>query len=153
VFAAPAAWINPADGSTWVFVTTGSSISGYQLTASGSNVALTAKWTLAQGGTSPLVANNVLYVARANTIQALAAASGTQLWQAAIGGIHWESPVVANGVLYIMDESAHLTAFTVPAAAAVPAVSGWALGLGAALVLMLGFYVVRSSRRFRPSSS
>ena len=152
VFAAPAAWVNPADGSTWVFVTTSGSISGYQLTASGSNVALTAKWTLAQGGTSPLVANNVLYVARANTIQALASVSGTPLWQASIGGIHWESPVVANGVLYIMDESAHLTAFTVPVAA-VPAVPGWALGLGAALVFMLGFYVVRSSRRFRPSSA
>ncbi len=150
VFAAPAAWVNPADGSTWLFVTTSSSISGYQLGASGSSVALTQQWTLAQGGTSPLVANNVLYVARTNTIQALAAVSGTQLWQAPIGGIHWESPVVANGVLYILDEAGHLTAFAVPAAA-VPAVPSWALGLGAALLLMLGLYVVRSSRRFRPS--
>jgi len=141
VFAAPAAWVNPADGSTWVFVTTSASISGYQLTASGSSVALGLKWTLAQGGTSPIVANNVLYVARANTLQAFAAVSGTQLWQAAIGGIHWESPVVANGVLYIMDEAAHLTAFTVPSAA-IPAVPSWALGLAAALLLMLGFYVV-----------
>jgi outer membrane protein assembly factor BamB len=150
MFAAPVAWVNPADGSTWVFANAGS-ISGYQLTASGSSVALTQKWTAAQGGTSPLVANNVLYVARANTIQALAAVSGTQLWQAAIGGIHWESPVVANGVLYIMDESAHLTAFAVPAAA-IPAVPSWALGLAAAVLLMLGFWVVRSSRPFRPSS-
>jgi len=144
MFAAPVAWVNPADGSTWVFANAGN-ISGYQLTASGSSVALGLKWTLSQGGTSPIVANNVLYVARANTIQALAAVSGTQLWQAAIGGIHWESPVVANGVLYIMDESAHLTAFAVPAAA-IPAVPSWALGLAAALLLMLGFYVVRSSR-------
>jgi outer membrane protein assembly factor BamB len=146
VFAAPAAWVNPADGSTWLFVTTSSSISGYQLAASGSTVALTAKWTLAQAGTLPHVSNNVLYVARGNTIQALAAVSGTQLWQAAIGGIHWESPVVANGVLYIMDESAQLTAFSVPTAAVVPAVPSWALGLGAALLLMLGLFVVRALR-------
>ena len=152
VFAAPAAWVNPADGSSWVFVTTASSISGYQLTASGSSVALTQKWTLAQGGTSPLVANNVLYVARTNTIQALAALSGTQLWQASIGGIHWESPVVASGVLYILDETAHLTAFAVPAAA-IPALPRWALGLAAAFLLMLGFWVVRLSRPFRPSAS
>jgi hypothetical protein len=32
-------------------------------------------------------------------------------------------------------------------------VPGWALGLGAALVFMLGVHLVRSSRRFRPSSS
>ena len=74
--------------------------------------------------------------------------SGTQLWQASIGGIHWESPVVANGVLYIMDEAAHLTAFAVPAAA-IPAVPSWALGLGAAFLLMLGLYLFRSAR---PSS-
>ena len=145
VFAAPVAWVNPADGSTWLFVTTFGSTSAYQLTASGASVALAAKWTLAQGGTSPLVANNVLYVARASTIQALAAASGTSLWQGAIGGIHWESPVVANGVLYIMDESAHLTAFSVPGAvAAVPAVPRGTLWLAAALLLMLGYFVVRS---------
>jgi len=75
--------------------------------------------------------------------------SGALLWQAAIGGIHWESPVVANGVLYIMDEAAHLTAFSVPVAAAIPAVPEWALGLGAALLLMFGLYLVRS---LRPSS-
>jgi hypothetical protein len=148
VFAAPAAWVNPADGSTWVFVTTSSSISGYQLTASGSNVALTAKWTVAQGGTSPLVANNVLYVARGNTIQAFAAVSGASLWQGAIGGIHWESPVVANGVLYILDEAGNLTAFTAPAAA-IPAVPTWALWLAAALLLMLGFYVTIGSSGIR----
>jgi hypothetical protein len=153
MFAAPAAWVNPADGSTWLFATTGVSVSGYQLTASGSSVALTQKWTLVQGGTSPLVANNVLYLAKANTIQALAAASGTQLWQAAIGGIHWESPVVANGVVYILDEAAHLTAFTVPAAAVVPAVPSWAVGLGAALLLTFGLYLFRSGRRLRSSAS
>ena len=143
MFAAPAAWVNPADGSTWVFATTSNRLSAYQLTASGANVALTQKWTLAQPGTSPLVANNVLYVARANTIQALAAVSGTQLWQAAIGGIHWESPVVANGVVYILDEAAHLTAFSVPATA-VTTMPSWAFWLAGALLLMLGYSVVRS---------
>ena len=30
---------------------------------------------------------------------------------ATIGGIHWESPIVANGVLYITDENSQLTAY------------------------------------------
>ena len=28
-----------------------------------------------------------------------------------IGAIHWESPIVVNGVLYITDESGQLTAY------------------------------------------
>jgi hypothetical protein len=38
-------------------------------------------------------------------------ATGATLWQGAIGGVHWESPIVVNGVLYVTDESSHLTAF------------------------------------------
>jgi hypothetical protein len=137
VLTAPAAWVNPADGSSWVFVATDSTVSAYALTASGGSVALASKWTSAPGGTSPLVANDVLYLARGSSIQALTPASGVQLWSAAIGAVHWQSPVVANGVLYILDQSAHLTAFALPPAPAVPALPIPALGLAVAGLLLL----------------
>ncbi|HVU53299.1 MAG TPA: PQQ-binding-like beta-propeller repeat protein [Polyangia bacterium] len=106
----------------------------------------TSKWTVASGGTSPLVANGILYVAGPNIIQALSAATGAQLWHASIGGIHWESPVVANGVLYIMDEAQHLTAFTAPAAAPpVPAMPDPALWLTVTGLMLLGLHSVRGS--------
>jgi len=148
VLTAPAAWVNPVDGSTWAFVATGASISGYRLTANGSNVTLTSQWVSATGGTSPIVANNVVYLAGSATIRAFSAVSGVQLWQASIGGIHWESPVVANGVLYIMDEAAHLTAFTVPApVAAVPAIPKVGLWLAAASLMLLGLFAARGRTR------
>jgi hypothetical protein len=147
VFTAPAAWVNPADGSTWVFVTTGGAISAFQLTAAGSSVALTSKWTSTPGGSSPLVANNVLYLARGNSLQALSPASGTQLWSATIGGTHWQSPVVANGILYFLDQSAHLTAFAPPPAPAVPASPRAALALGVAGLVLLALYRRRTATK------
>jgi hypothetical protein len=152
LFTAPAAWVNPADGTTWVFVVTASRISAFQVTASGSSVALTSKWTVSSGGASPLVANNVLYVAGQSSIQALAPSSGTQLWHASIGSIHWESPVVANGVLYILDESAHLTAFTAPPTT-VPATSPPVVGLAAAMLLLLALAVIRRALGTRGQSA
>jgi hypothetical protein len=38
---------------------------------------------------------------------------GSVLWSnPSIGGIHWESPIVVNGVLYITDPAGNLTAFS-----------------------------------------
>lgn len=120
VFAQPAVWTNPCDSSAWVFVTTSSGISGLRLVTDGSgNPRLETQWQKTAGGTSPVIANGVLYYVTAGNIQALSPVNGNQLWHdTQIGGIHWESPIVANGVLYVTDESAHLTAYgpTVPAA-------------------------------------
>ena len=59
------------------------------------------RWT-GGPGTSPLVANGVLFIARSGLISALDPASGSTLWSSSqIGSIHWQSPVVANGVVYI----------------------------------------------------
>ena len=55
-----------------------------------------------------------------DTVQAAALdpVTGNVLWTTTqIGGVHWESPVVANGMLYMTDESARLTAFALPATA------------------------------------
>jgi outer membrane protein assembly factor BamB len=147
-----AQWVNPADQSTWVFVGTDGSISAYQITISGSTLALASKWTLSSRGTSPVVANDVLYVAGQSSVQALAPASGAQLWQASVGSIHWESPVVANGVLYITDGSAHLTAFA-PAPGVVPALPAGAAPFAAVVLLLLGATAVRRRALARRGSA
>ena len=116
VLTTPATWTNPADNSTWAFVANGSGISGIKLIFDAhGNPSLSPVWTDHTGGTSPLVANGVLYYAASGTIYALDPLTGNILWSdSSIGGIHWQSPVVANGVLYIEDGSSNLTAYTLP---------------------------------------
>lgn len=116
VLTAPAVWINPADGSTWVFVTNASGSSGLKLTVTGGVPSLAAQWHNSLSGFSPLVANNVLYFAGSNVIRALNPLTGSVLWSDTthVGGNHWESPIVVNATLYITDESAHLTAYALP---------------------------------------
>lgn len=111
---APAVWINPADGSTWVFVTNGCGASGLKLTFPPGVPTLVTQWQNSRSGFSPLIANNVLYYAAGGVIRAVDPVTGNVLWSdtTRVGGIHWESPVVVNGVLYISDENAHLTAYT-----------------------------------------
>jgi outer membrane protein assembly factor BamB len=115
----PAVWVNPADGSTWAFVANGNGIAALKLViGSGGAPSLIEQWHNTQGGSSPLVANDVLYHAGTNALSALDPATGNVLWTTVqIAGVHWESPMVANGVLYMTDESARLTAFALPATA------------------------------------
>jgi hypothetical protein len=115
VLTQPAVWVNPLSGVTWVFVANGNGVAGLRVVVPFRGVPrLQVAWQSSTGGTSPLVANNVLYYASAAGIQALNPLSGQQLWvDGSVSSFHWESPIVANGVLYITDESSHLTAYTV----------------------------------------
>lgn len=115
ILTAPAVWVNPSDHSTWVFVADDRRVTGLKLNFDSSgNPSLQVMWQNATGATSPIVANNVLYYATSGSIKAVNPTDGTELWSGGIGGIHWESPVVVNGVLYITDENGHLTAFSLP---------------------------------------
>lgn len=91
-------------------------IAGLKISVDGSgNPTLEPVWNHGPGGSSPLVADGLLFYASNGLVFAFDPASGQQLWNGSatpIGGIHWESPVVVNGVLYITDESAKLTAFS-----------------------------------------
>lgn len=111
----PAVWVNPTDHSTWLFVTNFTGSAALQLTISpAGDPSLSLKWS-GGWGSSPLVANGVVYMARSNLISALNAVSGSQLWSDnRIGQIHWESPIVVHGVLYIPDQSGNLTAYNLP---------------------------------------
>lgn len=115
MLAQPAVWVNPSDGNIWVFVVNGSAITGFTLTVDSNGIPhLQLQWTHSDDAqSSPLVANGVLYDAQNNVIEARNPITGAQLWHnTAIGGIHWESPVVDNGRLYISDESGNLTAYS-----------------------------------------
>ena len=119
VLTQPAVWTNPADGNTWVFVGNGSGISGLKLVVAGNGTpSLSQQWVVsaAAGGTStsPIMAGDVLYYAGSSGVHAMNPLTGGSLWNnSGIGGIHWESPVVAGGVLYVTDESSHLTAYSI----------------------------------------
>ena len=121
VLSQPAVWVNPADSSTWVFVGTNGGLAGFRLSIdAGGNPSLSAQWHNSVGGTSPVVANSVIYYVGGGLVRAVNPTTGATLWTStSVGSTHWESPIVANGVVYVTGGSNHLTAFALPAAAPV----------------------------------
>ena len=115
VLTQPAVWVNPADNTTWVFVVNSNGASGLQLTLDVNGTpSLAPRWQNVQGGTSPIVANNLLFSISGSTIRALDPTSGNTLWSLPrSGGFHWESLIVANGAVYATDRSSHLTAYAI----------------------------------------
>jgi len=147
VLSAPAVWINPADSSTWVFVANANGISGLKVTVTSGVPSLSMQWQKSGGGFSPHIANDVLYYAGGGIIRALDPFTGTLLWSdtAHVGGNHWESPIVANGTLYITDESSHLTAYSFqPVATSLS--PAWGPTAGGTAVTISGF-------NFRPGAT
>ncbi len=112
VFPQPAVWVNPADNTTWFYVTNGSKIVAYQLDVTGIP-AVSKMWSANNGGTSPVIADGVLYYATSNLVRGLDPLTGTQLWSVTLAGdgIKWQSPIVVNGHLYITDNSSKLWSF------------------------------------------
>jgi outer membrane protein assembly factor BamB len=72
---------------------------------------LTTAWTDAVGATSPVVANGILYAAGNGTLGAYDPTTGATLWTATVGPIHWQSPVVVDGLVLLEDNSGNLTAW------------------------------------------
>lgn len=124
LFSTPAVW---SDGSNnaWVFMGFTDVVQGFRLQTNGSGVSqLMGIWQSNAGstsgeGTSPVVANGIVFVAFDGAILALNALNGNLLWSSAspsagktIGRVHWESPIVVNGSVYCSDESGNLTAYS-----------------------------------------
>ena len=107
----PAVWID-SSGTTWVFVTTSNGIAGLRLVIDGiGNPSLSPVWNSAVGGSSPVVANGVLYYF-SGSMNALDPTTGNGLWSdSSPGGVHWESPIVVNGHIYVTDENGELWAY------------------------------------------
>jgi outer membrane protein assembly factor BamB len=109
-----AVWVDPIERSTWIFVANSGGTSGLRLTIDSQGIpALSPVWKNSNPGTSSIIANGVLFSATSHHIGALDPKTGSRLWENnKIGPVHWESPIVSNGVLYMTDESRQLTAFT-----------------------------------------
>lgn len=114
----PAVWVNPQDGGVWLFFANGNGISAMQLfvDAAGNPTIFTQWMATGGGGTSPVVANGILYYAGSGTLQALDPVFGTVLFSATgsgtgIGALHYQSPIVAGGRIFLADESGNLWAF------------------------------------------
>lgn len=110
-----AVWTNPADGKAWAFVTGHGGVAGFQISvAADGKPSLVLKWTLLNSWTtSAVVANGVLYAAngggehtdtiKTRQLQAIDPVTGHVAWTSVIGQHHWSSPIVANGVVYMVD--------------------------------------------------
>ena len=116
----PAVWTDPQTGSAWLLAAYQSAFYGFLVGANARGKPdLVNAWSLAVGGTSPVVADGVVFfVAQTNDLRALDARTGALLWSAPVTGVHWASPIVVNGTVYLTDNGATLRAFGRKTAAA-----------------------------------
>jgi outer membrane protein assembly factor BamB len=111
----PVTWLAP-NGSAWVFFGTGGGVSGLRLDLSGGTPRLTTEWVVNGGASSPVIANDVIYVAHSNALRALDPETGKVLWSSTeIGAVHWQTPIIGHDHLYVCDADGHLMSFMVPA--------------------------------------
>jgi hypothetical protein len=124
LFSAPAIWSNGSNNA-WIFLGFNDEVVSYQVQTNSAGVSqLASVWQASPGnssgeGSSPVVANGIVFVAFNEALVALDAVNGKELWSSAlssahgnIGSIHWQSPIVVNGSVYCSDESGNLTAYS-----------------------------------------
>jgi outer membrane protein assembly factor BamB len=98
LFSAPAVW-----RSRWVFLASSGGTAAWLLRGG----RLHAVWSNATGGTSPVVAGNLLYVAGDGALNVYVPTSGRKLASLPTGAVHWQSPVVAAGRVAIPEGNAN----------------------------------------------
>lgn len=118
LYSAPAVARDRA-GQTWVYVGTDAGVTALKITTdAGGKSALVKAWSSDVGGTSPVVANGIVYVETDNAVNAFDARSGKIVWSTTkvsaggtIGSTHWQSPIIVNGWLYASDQAGALSAY------------------------------------------
>jgi putative pyrroloquinoline-quinone binding quinoprotein len=116
VLSQPTAWLDPRTRKTWLFVANHYGISAFRLEKNtDGSPHLVRRWmSTTETGTTPIVANGVVYLVAPHRVVALRPTTGAVLWSdTSIGDIHWQSPIVVNGTLYVADLGAYLNAYTV----------------------------------------
>jgi outer membrane protein assembly factor BamB len=107
-------------GQTWVYTGTDAGVTALRIATDAKGLSVLRKaWSSDVGGTSPVVANGIVYVETDNTVNAFDARSGKIVWsttQSSAGGTiastHWQSPIVVNGWMFAADQSGALTAYS-----------------------------------------
>lgn len=110
----PVTWVQPggtpdAPGTTWIYVDSWNGMYAYQLRYDANRMPYVfLAWSASGGGSSPVIANGVLYRFTGN-LEAYDPVTGNRLFiDTSPGGVHWESPAVANGHVYETDDSGNL---------------------------------------------
>jgi outer membrane protein assembly factor BamB len=98
LFSAPAIW-----KGTWAFVATDAGTEAWRLRGG----RLHAVWSNSNGGTSPVIAGNLLYVAGSGSVRVYVPASGRQVATLPSGAVHWQSPIVADGHVFMPEGNAN----------------------------------------------
>jgi outer membrane protein assembly factor BamB len=98
MFSAPAIW-----RGKWVFVSTSGGTEALLLRGR----RLHRVWSNGTGGTSPVVAGSLLYVAGTGSVSAYVAASGRRVASLPSGAVHWQSPIVADGRVAVAEGDAN----------------------------------------------
>jgi outer membrane protein assembly factor BamB len=122
LYSTPAVWQDSAH-RTWVFLGLSDQVRAYRIQTNSEGISrLIHEWSSNVGqteeGTSPVISGGVVFIAMNGAIYALDAPSGRELWNSrhggaaqSIGPVHWQSPIVVNGVVYCSDENGDLTAY------------------------------------------
>ena len=98
LFSEPAVW-----QGTWVFVADDAGTQAWRLQGG----RLHSVWSNGNGGTSPVVAGNLLVVATTGSMHVYLAASGKEVASLPFGGAHWQSPIVADGRVAVAEGNAN----------------------------------------------
>ncbi len=98
LFSQPAVW-----QGKWVFVADSAGTQAWRF----SGGKLHAAWSNGSDGTSPVVAGGLLYVAGSGAVRVYAPASGKLLAALPTGPVHWQSPIVAGGVVVMPEGNAN----------------------------------------------
>jgi outer membrane protein assembly factor BamB len=98
MFSEPAIW-----KGTWVFVSTDAGTEALLLRGG----RLHRVWSNGAGGTSPVVAGNLLYVAGGGAVNVYVPTSGRRVAQLPSGPVHWQSPIVADGRVAVAEGNAN----------------------------------------------
>jgi len=109
----PLAWKEPATNITWVFIANNNGFSAYTVNTDGNGITtlknIYVNRTLT--GSSPFMANDILFIQGSTTVSAVDPTTGAVLWQGKTAGLHWQSPIVVNGAIYLADQQTHARAF------------------------------------------
>jgi len=98
MFSAPAIW-----RGKWVFVSTSGGTEALLLRGR----RLHPVWSNGTGGTSPVVAGSLLYVAGSGSVSVYVPTSGRRVASLPSGSVHWQSPIVADGRVAVAEGDAN----------------------------------------------
>ena len=99
-------------GHADIFIANDNGVSALRLAVT-PRLHLTTLWTTTGvTGTSPILANGLLFVAASGALTALDPLTGHVMWRdTSIRDIHWQSPIAVNGQLFLCDQTATLYAY------------------------------------------